>query len=535
MTLHELETPSAVSTFLTSNANTIICFSATWCGPCKRSKPDLIAMAQSYAQDVSKDVKFGIIYEHKVGNECVQGYGVRAFPTYLLFIKHGSQQCGKVEGANMQKIRMMIEQAGCQKDFGKGNSLGGSGDVVSQEDARALRLQKLAANNPWKSEEKQEKETVKDEEMKDVQEETTPEKTETEEENTAIDPTASLDKEALEQLTSTMGFSLVRAQKGLLNGNNTLEGAIEWITSHQDDADIDEPIAATVTSEPSTGGQTAISYKCIKSGKIFSNMAALELHAKRTGYSDFEECTQEVKPLTPEEKAAKIEQIKRLLKAKRTEREMGEKKDNVEREKQRRFMGKEMTQTREMMEVEKRKRDAASRKKAKQEEKRERDRLLRELAKDKAERMANKGKLSSKLGVDGYQPDGIQYDVSDGMDVDPAPPKPKKTANVAKIDDYIQKVSSYRAGGDGKKCLKILLAYVGNVADKPEEEKFKTINMENKVYKTKVKPFVGAKNLLLAVGFQPSDEGGSLVLNEDADPDVLIATKIKLEAAMEKY
>ena len=85
--------------------------------------------------------------------------------------------------------------------------------------------------------------------------------------------------------------------------------------------------------------------------------------------------------------------------------------------------------------------------------------------------MANKGKLHSTLGVDGYNPSAIQYD--DGTD-EPSPQKTKKshTANVAKIDEYIKKVSSYRAGGDGGKCLKILKAYVGNVADNPGEDKF---------------------------------------------------------------
>merc|ERR1712232_1075309 len=119
-------------------------------------------------------------------------------------------------------------------------------------------------------------------------------------------------------------------------------------------------------------------------------------------------------------------------------------------------------------------------------------------------------------------------------DVD-APKSKKKTVDVSKIDDYIQKVSSYRAGGDGKKCLKILLAYVGNVADKPEEEKYKTIKMDNKVYKQKVKPFVGAKNLLMAVGFQQSEDGNSMKLKDDADQSLLAATKIKLESAVEKY
>ena len=105
----------------------------------------------------------------------------------------------------------------------------------------------------------------------------------------------------LKTLTEAMGFSLLRAQKGLLCGNGgNVEGAVEWLMQHQDDVDIDEPITAA----------KAQSYKCNDCGKILSNMANLELHANKTGHSDFEESTERVKPLTEEEKKAKIEEIK---------------------------------------------------------------------------------------------------------------------------------------------------------------------------------------------------------------------------------
>lgn len=272
-------------------------------------------------------------------------------------------------------------------------------------------------------------------------------------------------------------------------------------------------------------------------------MTSLELYANRTGYTDFEECTEAVVPLTEEEKAEKMKHLKELLKKKRQEREESEKQDEIIREKSRRLMGKEMSKTREQMEMDTRKRNAYLRKKEKEDAKKERERIRRELAKDKAERMANKGKLSSRLGVDGYNPDGIQYDVSDGTEPTSSSTSTTKPSSSSvgpsahKIEDYIQKVSSYRAGGDGGKCLKTLLAYVRNVVEKPQEDKFKTIKTDNKVYKAKVKPFVGAKNLLLAVGFQPNNNntGTELVLKEDADMKLLETTKNKLEKAYNEY
>jgi hypothetical protein len=232
------------------------------------------------------------------------------------------------------------------------------------------------------------------------------------------------------------------------------------------------------------------------------------------------------------------------LKLKRAEREEAEKVSDVEREIQRRMMGKEMAKTKEQLEAEQRKREAQLRKKEKADFAKERQRLREELARDKAERASGKGKLPSRLGVDGYKPDGIQYDIAPGSPshahevseaVSDAPTQHKKiTADASKIDEYIAKVASYRAGGDGGNCLKILKAYIGNVVDHPTEEKYKSIKMDNKVYMTKVKPFIGAKSLLLACGFVPPESGNgeTLVLSEvEAHMEVLIATRAKLEAA----
>ena len=211
-----------------------------------------------------------------------------------------------------------------------------------------------------------------------------------------------------------------------------------------------------------------------------------------------------------------------------------------------------MAKTKEQLDADQRKRDAMLRKKEKADFARERERLREELARDKAERASGKGKLSSRLGVDGYKPDGIQYDIAtggtDGYHIpataessvtvtDASAPKAKKKGDPTKMDDYIKKVSSYRAGGDGGNCLRILLLYVGNVVDHPTEEKYKTIKMDNKTYRTKVKPFIGAKDMLLACGFSPPEGGGDMLVlpNEHVDLPLLTETKAKLEAAYEAF
>ncbi|CAJ1936359.1 unnamed protein product [Cylindrotheca closterium] len=503
MTLTELGDPNALKAFLQDNPVSVVTFSATWCGPCRSSKPQLEQLASK------SPVPIGYVYESDIG-DFLHTFEIRAFPTYALF--RAGKEASRVEGVNFPAIEEMIQKFGGPKiPESGGNALGGGESKnLSPEEARKLRLAKFAApaSAPAPAKAPAEEETKpapmdtstesKDEPMKedDKKEDGDAAMKDAEGSSDGINPEAlktlmSLDAVALKTLTESMGFPMLRAQKGLLFGGGTVDSAVDWIMLHQDDDDIDEAI---------------------------SEAALIK------------------KKLTPEEKEAKIEELKALMKIKRAEREEAEKVDHVEREKQRRFMGKEIIKTKEQMEAEQRKRDIAARKREKLDQKRERDRIRAELEKDKMERRANKGKLKSSLGVDGYNPSAIQYNQSTdggGDSEEPVAQKQKKShPEVSKIDDYIKKVASYRAGGDGGKCLKILKAYVGNVADNPEEDKFKKINMDNKAFKTKVKPFIGAKSLLLAIGFAPAEgDPTQLALKEDADIQVIKDTKTKLEAA----
>jgi len=448
-------------------------------GPCKASRPQLEEMAQK------STIPMAIVHEDCMD---VTEYGVKAFPTYIAF--QDAKEVGQVRGANFPEIQKLMDQL--QPSFGgSGQTLGSSAGTGKSRlvDGLAASSSPAAAHAP-----------------------------------AAATPPAPED--LLKRLVEEFGFPEIRAKKGLKHGGGTIEGAVEWISNHQDDMDIDE--------EEPEGTPEAKSYKCNECGKIISNVANLELHASKTGHADFSESTEEVKPLTPEEKAAKVAEIKALVKAKRAERDEKEKADNSISEIQRRSMGKQMAKTREQMEIDERKRANQLRKKEKLEEKRERERLRMELAKDKAERMANKGKLSSKLGVDGYNPDAIQYDGDGDTVMDAEVPKKRAKVDAAKIDDYISKVSSYRAGGDGAKCLKVLKAYVGNLVDHPDDERFRSINMENKAYIGRVKPFIGAKNLLMAIGFK-QEAGSKTLVMEEVNGDLLASTREKLEKALQAF
>jgi len=222
-------------------------------------------------------------------------------------------------------------------------------------------------------------------------------------------------------------------------------------------------------------------------------------------------------------------------------------------------MGKEMSKTREQMESEKRARDFRAMKKEKEDAKRERDRLRAELAKDKAERKARGGKLAGRLAAEGYNPAGLsasmaQEDakahaaeaaelaakaVAAGGGNSSATKNDTSFASVEEraeaVDKCIESLMKYKVGGDGGNALKVLNAYTKNLSQKPEEDKFRTIKLDNNAYKSKVATLRGGTRLLQAIGFVKDDDRGVLELSvEDRDLDLITQTHQKVQAAYQQ-
>jgi uncharacterized UBP type Zn finger protein len=123
-----------------------------------------------------------------------------------------------------------------------------------------------------------------------------------------------VNEELLSQLTD-MGFSDVRARKGLVHGGS-MEGALTWLSEHEDDPDIDQP------------------YMVKKSDTIPKP------------------------PMSAEEKAKKLEEMKNRIKQRREEKAKIEKNEEIRREKERRERGQKMDETIEERQRLMRKREA---------------------------------------------------------------------------------------------------------------------------------------------------------------------------------
>ncbi|XP_046564076.1 UBX domain-containing protein 1-like [Haliotis rubra] len=140
----------------------------------------------------------------------------------------------------------------------------------------------------------------------------------------------------------------------------------------------------------------AKSLKCDECGKLLKSGLDAQAHAARTQHASFSESTEEIKPLTEEEKKQKLQDLQDRLKQRRLAKEEEEKKEQIAREKARRTTNKELGLAKQKIEEEEIKKIAEQRRREKMEEKQARERVRQQIAKDKADRAAKFGKTSQE-------------------------------------------------------------------------------------------------------------------------------------------
>lgn len=111
---------------------------------------------------------------------------------------------------------------------------------------------------------------------------------------------------------TTLTFPPVTAAVGWLE---EVEGkSLDEITAAEAKAETDPN---TVPAELNPG-EEAKSLVCGECGRKLRSHAQAEFHATKTGHVDFSESTEEIAPLTEEEKKAKLEELRRKLAEKRS-------------------------------------------------------------------------------------------------------------------------------------------------------------------------------------------------------------------------
>lgn len=157
-------------------------------------------------------------------------------------------------------------------------------------------------------------------------------------------------------------------------GNSLPSGNAAQSTSAMDaDGDDDDAEAlrhligkkGVVSAAATAGDVEAKSIKCSVCGKTFKNTALANYHAEKSGHDQFEESTEEIKPLTEEEKKAKLEELRKKLAAKRAAKDQEEAKAN---EVIRRKQGKDLNKIKEEIKAKEMIKEAEQKRKEKAED-----------------------------------------------------------------------------------------------------------------------------------------------------------------------
>ncbi|KAK8102689.1 UBX domain protein [Apiospora sp. TS-2023a] len=133
-----------------------------------------------------------------------------------------------------------------------------------------------------------------------------------------------------------MGFDKSRAELAVKRPGG-LEGAINWLEKNQDtpldELEAEDSAGPSVTAEAVGEGQVAQSIVCNDCGKKFRTKQLAGFHAEKTGHDDFAESTEELPPLTEEEKAQRLQDMRAALAEKRAKQAVVDKEEQKRNEK----------------------------------------------------------------------------------------------------------------------------------------------------------------------------------------------------------
>lgn len=187
-----------------------------------------------------------------------------------------------------------------------------------------------------------------------------------------------------------MGFPQDRAELAV-KATGSLQDAIDWLEKNQEKS-IDEIQAEQSTASASDEapalqpGETAKSLVCEDCGRKLRSTAQAEWHASKTGHENFAESTEEIKPLTEEEKKQKLQELKEKLALKRATQSEQDKEDKKRNEQIRMKATKESQDIREELQKKERLKEAQAKRAEKKADEEARKRVLAKLEADKQER-----------------------------------------------------------------------------------------------------------------------------------------------------
>ncbi|KAK2462749.1 hypothetical protein APHAL10511_005267 [Amanita phalloides] len=194
-----------------------------------------------------------------------------------------------------------------------------------------------------------------------------------------------------------MGFDPARVDWALNATNHRgLQPAMDHLLEHESHP-IPDQNAPNDEDDPILLDVDAKSIKCSQCGKVFKNTVLANFHAEKSGHDQFEESTDEIKPLTEEEKNQKLVDLREKMSEKRVQKAAEDAKEQKANEALRRKAGKDMNKIKEELKVKQAMQEAEAKKREKIEDARARAAVKAQIEADKkarAEKAAREKALS---------------------------------------------------------------------------------------------------------------------------------------------
>lgn len=164
--------------------------------------------------------------------------------------------------------------------------------------------------------------------------------------------------------------------------------AIDWLDANSAKSleDLKAEKEAAAKAKAQEAADEAKSLICNECSKKFRGVAQAEFHASKSGHTDFAESTEEIAPLTEEEKKAKLEELRQKMAGKKAVQAEQDKQDQKRNEQINRKKTKEADDLKEQLKVKEQIKDAEKKRREKQQDIEAKKRIQAKIAVDKEER-----------------------------------------------------------------------------------------------------------------------------------------------------
>lgn len=235
-----------------------------------------------------------------------------------------------------------------------------------------------------------------------------------------------------------MGFDKARAELAIKKSGG-LQGALEWLEKNQDvpveelqaPADDEDADATAAAIKGLEDGQLAKSLACDDCGKRFRTTALAEFHASKTGHENFSESTEELRPLTEEEKKQKLDEMRAALALKRAGQAERDKEEAKRNEKIKQKATRETQDAKEELQRKEQIKEAARKRQEKLDDLEAKRRIKAKIEADKEER--RRKAENAKAAREGNAPPAAAAAAAPSQPAAPAQPKSSASYTEARL------------------------------------------------------------------------------------------------------